>query len=198
MKITRNIIIDLLPLYLSDEVSDETRDAVESFLATDPSLAKLAEQARQYQPLAEAPVTLNKENELKILEKAKRLTKQRNLFMSMSFLFTGLLLTFHSDGNGVSWFWNGASAALPIFVLALASWIMFIYSSRKLSIENIEERNVLKNAFLGLGIMCSIIFVLLFAFASLEPLHSDILYFLAFFAAVGWGGFAYSLRQLSK
>jgi anti-sigma factor RsiW len=39
VEITRNIIEDLLPLYLAGEASPETRALVEEFLARDPSLA---------------------------------------------------------------------------------------------------------------------------------------------------------------
>jgi hypothetical protein len=39
MEITRNVILDLLPLYLADEVSDDTRLLVEKYLETNPELA---------------------------------------------------------------------------------------------------------------------------------------------------------------
>ena len=44
MSIERNVVLDLLPLYLSDEASPETRALVENQLARDPDLARLAEQ----------------------------------------------------------------------------------------------------------------------------------------------------------
>ena len=45
MEITRNVILDLLPLYLADEVSADTRALVEKYLETDPELANIAEQS---------------------------------------------------------------------------------------------------------------------------------------------------------
>ncbi|GAH31500.1 unnamed protein product, partial [marine sediment metagenome] len=45
MKITRNVILDLLPLYLADEVSEDTRALIEKYLKTDPQLAKVAKQS---------------------------------------------------------------------------------------------------------------------------------------------------------
>jgi cation transport ATPase len=198
MNISRNVIIDLLPLYLAEEASEDTRQLVEAYLATDPSIKKWVEQAQNPQLFEEIPSALNKEHELKTLEKVKRYTQQRNLFMSMSFLFTGLLLAFRFDGNDITWFWNGTSAALPIFVLAFFSWIMFAHSVRKLSLENIQEMRVQQNVFLGLAAICSLLFALLLAFTNLGPINSDILYFLLFFAFVGWIGFANAVRQLSK
>ena len=198
MNISRNVIIDLLPLYLAEEVSEDTRQLVEDYLAKDPSIKKWVEQAQNPQLFEEIPSALNKEHELKTLEKVKRYTQQRNLFMSMAFLFTGLLLAFRFDGNDITWFWNGTSAALPVFVLAFFSWIMFAHSVRKLSLENIQEMRVQQNVFLGLAVICSLLLALLLAFTNLGPINSGILYFLLFFAFIGWIGFANAVRQLSK
>ncbi len=196
--VTRDVIIDLLPLYLAEEVSEDTRQLVNAYLATDPSLAKLARQARRPQEMGDIPYTLNKEQELKSLEKAKGYTKQRNIFMSMAFLFTGLLLAFRFEGSDVSWFWNGTSAAFPVFVLAFFSWIMFAHSVRKLSLADMQEMKVQQNTFLGLATICSLLFALLLGFTNLGPINSGILYFLFFFAFVGWIGFANAVRRLAK
>ena len=42
MEVTRDIVIDLMPLYQSGEASPDTRAAIEEFLRRDPSLAKIA------------------------------------------------------------------------------------------------------------------------------------------------------------
>ena len=42
MEITRNVIEDLLPLYLADEASADTRMLVGEYLKTDPELADVA------------------------------------------------------------------------------------------------------------------------------------------------------------
>jgi len=44
MEITRNIILDLLPLYLAGEVSSDTQALVEKFLEDDQELANVAKQ----------------------------------------------------------------------------------------------------------------------------------------------------------
>ena len=58
MKITRNVIIDLLPLYMADEVSADTRALVDSYLVTDPELAKIAEQSHTDLPLKAGKISL--------------------------------------------------------------------------------------------------------------------------------------------
>ena len=42
MEVTRDIAIDLMPLYQSGEASQDTRAAIEEFLRRDPSLAQMA------------------------------------------------------------------------------------------------------------------------------------------------------------
>jgi hypothetical protein len=46
MNVTKDVILDLLPLYYSDEASNDTRVLVEDHLQRDPELAKLAEAGR--------------------------------------------------------------------------------------------------------------------------------------------------------
>lgn len=50
MKVTREVILDLLPLYLADEASKETQVLVKEYLDQDPDLAKLARQWRERLP----------------------------------------------------------------------------------------------------------------------------------------------------
>jgi hypothetical protein len=72
MEITRDVILDLLPLYLADEVSAETRDLVEKFLETDPQLAKLAKQQLAALELpGEYPIPISEETKMEAYKKTK-------------------------------------------------------------------------------------------------------------------------------
>ena len=85
MKVTRDVITDLLPLYLANEASADTRALVESFLQQNPEFSRLAkERAGQFLP-TEIPSTLNPENEMKTLERTKRLLKIRSTLLGCSF-----------------------------------------------------------------------------------------------------------------
>ena len=97
-KIPQHLILDLLPLYLANEVSEETHNLIEGYLKTDPQLAKLAEQAQTALSLQEIPAPLKKETEMESLKKSKRLMVLRNIYMTLALLFTfdiGILLIFH-------------------------------------------------------------------------------------------------------
>jgi len=50
MNVTREVILDLLPLYLADEASPDTQALVKAFLEQDPDLAKLAGRWKTHLP----------------------------------------------------------------------------------------------------------------------------------------------------
>ena len=79
MEVTRDVILDLLPLYLDGEVSADTRELVEKFLATDPGLARIAERTPTIALSDEIPIPLNKEAEMKAYLEAKRFLFRRTL-----------------------------------------------------------------------------------------------------------------------
>jgi len=70
--ITRNIILDLLPLYLANEVSADTRSFVEKFLETDPQLAKVVKRSKAIEASEDIPVPLSHDDKIKSYKKAKR------------------------------------------------------------------------------------------------------------------------------
>ena len=71
MAITRDVILDLLPLYLSDEASPDTRSLIEEHLKTDPDLARLATQWKDRLPEG-PPAPVNPDAEALAYQEAKR------------------------------------------------------------------------------------------------------------------------------
>lgn len=78
LEVTRNVILDLLPLYLAGEVSADTTTLVENYLATDPELAAMAKQAATTR-LSEVPVPLSKEAALEAYIQANQRLLTRTL-----------------------------------------------------------------------------------------------------------------------
>ena len=83
MEITRNVILDLLPLYLADEVSADTRALVERYLETDPELAHLAEQSAAVEMPDDVPIPLTMEDKMEAYKEAKKLQFQRTLIWAV-------------------------------------------------------------------------------------------------------------------
>ena len=127
MKITRDVILDLLPVYLADEASDDTRALVEQFLADDPTLAKLVEQSHQEKWFGEIPVPLNKEHEMKSFEKTKRLLFQEKVFMALAIVTTLMMVAFRFGENGVEWLWiDSPQVGGLMLIVAGLFWTAFL------------------------------------------------------------------------
>jgi anti-sigma factor RsiW len=81
IEVPRNVILDLLPLYLAGEASADTAALVDDFLKTDPELAKLAE--RMANPrLPEVPVRTSTEAAMAAYIKANERLLYRTLGLS--------------------------------------------------------------------------------------------------------------------
>jgi hypothetical protein len=72
MKITRDVVSDLWPLYQSNEASDASRALVEEFLEGDPQFERMLREDQSAKLLAAAPVRLAPDHEMKALSSAKR------------------------------------------------------------------------------------------------------------------------------
>jgi anti-sigma factor RsiW len=71
MSVTRDVILDLLPLYLSDEASPDTRTLVKEHLAGDPELARMAAQWKDRMP-EPPPSPVNPDAQVTAYQEAKR------------------------------------------------------------------------------------------------------------------------------
>jgi len=81
MNVTREVILDLLPVYLAGEASPATRTLVEEFLRQDEELARRIRQQWVESLAAAAPSVLPPDLELRSLKRTRRLLGgQRWLF----------------------------------------------------------------------------------------------------------------------
>jgi len=90
MEISRNVILDLLPLYIADEASPETRALVEEYLDTDPELAKIADRLSGAELLDEVPIPITKEHEMEAYQEAK--LQQRRYIITLVAVIAAVFL----------------------------------------------------------------------------------------------------------
>jgi anti-sigma factor RsiW len=83
MEVTRDVVLDLLPLYLADEVSADTRTLVEEYLETDPELAKIAEQSAGMELAEDIPIPLAKEDRMEAYREARRIMLLRTVILAI-------------------------------------------------------------------------------------------------------------------
>ncbi len=85
--VTRDVIADLWPLYVSGDASSDTRSLVEAFLAGDPVLAEKLRKNGGEIPAASAP-SLSPDHELKTLAEVKRRLDWPRLLFFLSMIFS--------------------------------------------------------------------------------------------------------------
>jgi hypothetical protein len=125
MKVTRNVILDLLPLYLAGEASEDTRRLVEHYLETDPRLTQMAQQAQETKLPDDIPIPLTEDDEVKAFNKTKRLMWQHTLFLLLAVFFT------------IAFAWAMATPSRPLghlelLVVAGLSWFLFYRVNKRL------------------------------------------------------------------
>jgi anti-sigma factor RsiW len=135
MKVTRDVIIDLLPAYFSGEGSADTGALVEEFFKQDPEFAELAKEKKSEELLKQLPVNpLPKDHERETLIRTKNMLQWRKHWLIMAIVFTLMPLSSSFSSKGLTWIMlRDAPYAANIFLIfAVASWIMFFRAKRKL------------------------------------------------------------------
>jgi hypothetical protein len=136
MKITRDVITDLLPVYLAGEASHDTRALIEEFLIEDPLFAKLI--AEQETPLMQNSMNIPKEIEMKTLENTKKLLWKRSLYLGFAIFFTLFIVAFRFGSEGIHWMWSDPPPiAVIITVAGILMWIKYLQTIRALDGTNI-------------------------------------------------------------
>jgi hypothetical protein len=124
--IPQHVIIDLLPLYLADEVSQETRQLIEDYLKSNSQLATLAEQAKHAPSLHEIPTPLNKETEMKAYKKGKKLMIEHLVFLVAAVSTTIMTVPGYIEYREIP-------AAIYLMVaVTLIFWLAFFWVNRKI------------------------------------------------------------------
>ncbi|HNN15050.1 MAG TPA: hypothetical protein PKL78_15925 [Anaerolineales bacterium] len=131
MKITRDIITDLLPVYLSGEASADTKALVEEFLKQEPDFAKLI--GGNGAVLPEGQINISKDNEMDTLNKTSKLLRNRSTYLAFTILFLLLPFSFKFDSKGLYWMWSDTPINVVIFLaLGLIFGVQYWRISRKL------------------------------------------------------------------
>jgi len=122
MTVTRNVVRDLLPVYLAGDASKETITLVEEFLKADHELAsEVATAGNLSLPSTPVPPTSEKET----LDSTRRLLKHRTSTMAVALVFTVLPFSFVFKGSHITFLLIRDAPAVGIawWVTAAIMWI---------------------------------------------------------------------------
>ena len=125
MMVTRDVVKDLLPVYLAGEASADTRRLVDEFLAGDSALAGEVAAARRADfslPTTPAPAQTA---EKRALDATRQRLKHRTSTLTMAIFFTLAPFTSKFDGSGFTFvLWRDKPAiALAWWGTAAVLWI---------------------------------------------------------------------------
>jgi hypothetical protein len=142
MKVTREVITDLLPAYLSKEASSDTQALVEEFFKQDPAFEKIVKENKNEEMIRHAPATpLPKDHESETLIRAQNMMKWRTHWLTMALIFTVMPLCCVFSSKGLEWImWRDAPYASNVFVIfALTSWVFYIINRRKARVSRVRK-----------------------------------------------------------
>lgn len=104
MAVTRDVILDLLPLYLSDEASTDSRALVEEHIDKDPELERMATQWKDRLP-EPPPAPVNPDAQAIAYQEAKRQITNRVITLATVIAIGTMVI-------------GGAALAAAMFMLA--------------------------------------------------------------------------------
>jgi hypothetical protein len=144
MKVTRDVVIDLLPLYAAGEASADTRILVEEFLKLDPELERRAREG-QLEPVVGGQLvgaTLSPDIELRSLRRTHTLLRWQRLTyawaLTLSCLSLSTAISFEGGGLHVRLLLlEYPSVFVPGIVLALTCWANYVLLRRRANVKRV-------------------------------------------------------------
>jgi hypothetical protein len=129
MEVTRDIVIDLIPLYQSGEASPDTRAAVEALAARDPSLARLLKGGAA-EPAAAAPPP---DLERQAVSRTRTLIQRRSWALGLALACTLVPFSFvFRDGQTTFFLFRDAPASRVLLLAAVMLWVWYAKLTWKL------------------------------------------------------------------
>jgi anti-sigma factor RsiW len=138
MNVTKDVIQDLVVVYLSGEASADTRSLVEEYLAQNPEMAERVKGAQAFTvPQAAPPPSL----ERRALDRTRQLLSRKSFLLWFAMILSYLPLSFSYTTGEKSvqfLFLDKPVFALALLPLGLAGWAAFLYTCRQLQATGLE------------------------------------------------------------
>ena len=132
MKITQEIISDLLPLYFSGEASEDTIILIETYFDENPEFAEKAKATEEQIITNEIPINLTKEDEMESLNKTKKRIKLQSFLIGFAIFFTIAPFSFaHMDDKFYVLLLDSPMTALIYGSIGILFWISYFIARSK-------------------------------------------------------------------
>lgn len=138
MTITRDVVRDLLVLCQAGDASADSRAIVDTWLRSDPELARQAEEARAGVALP-STVALPPSAEARTLERTRQLLRVRARTMAMAVFFTLLPLSFVFKNGRVTFMLIRDEPAIGLawWAIAASLWVWHVAVRRRLRVTGL-------------------------------------------------------------
>jgi hypothetical protein len=138
MKITQDVIMDLLPVYFSGEASLDTKNLIEEFLREHPELSSVVEAQRagfaDSQELLQPVEVASADHELQTLIRTRSLMERQKWSMALALMLTAFPFSFVFSGGHFSFI---VVRDQPVLALAagfgaVILWVQYFLTRRRL------------------------------------------------------------------
>lgn len=143
MNVTRDVVIDLLPAYLSGEASADTRALIEEMAAREPAVARIIESARreEREPMLKQPLVLPLDLERETMSRTRTLLRWRGWTLSLAIMSTLLPFSFEFPADHVSFWLVRDPRSRLLWVVAAALWLTYVLIGRRLRVDSPSGRD---------------------------------------------------------
>ena len=143
MNVTRDVVIDLLPAYLSGEASADTRALIEEMAAREPAVARIIESARREdrEPTLKQPLVLPLDLERETMSRTRTLLHWRGWTLSLAIMSTLLPFSFEFPADHASFWLVRDPRSRLLWVLAAALWLAYVLIGRRLRVDTPSGRD---------------------------------------------------------
>ena len=133
MNIDKDIIIDLLPLYFSQEASAATKTVVEAYFAEHPEFAA-AMRTAQHQP-PQIPAAPRADNGAIAMTRLRQLLRWRAGLQAIAIGFSLAPFSFVFGDGRLSWMMlrDAPGSALAYGLAAMGAWVAFVVLNRRMN-----------------------------------------------------------------
>jgi hypothetical protein len=133
MTVTRDVILDLLPLYFAGQVSADTKQLVDQFFETDPDFARMSARFDALIKARGGLPTGSDFGERRALQRARLLLRYRNQLIGFAVAYSLAPFLFVFRNSRIEWvmFHDKPRMAVGFALVAIGCWVAAFILGRR-------------------------------------------------------------------
>ena len=133
MKVTKDVIADLLPLYQANECSQDTKILVDEFFRDNPDFARMKSPPSAHLLRPEAAPAIPRDIEMRAFTRTRKLLRWRSTLLALAIFFSLVPMSFLYDNGHLYWLWRESPGSAAVyFIVGLICWASYAVLRRNL------------------------------------------------------------------